>query len=456
MSEQSAHEMGERRRRREEERLRRLAEQAAAEQAATPPVPVVQAAPPADPPVRPRSRRELRTPAAPVPAPQPAPAPEPEPAPEPVRQVSRRELRAATAVQQTVNPPALTGGIRRVTASGELSGVEEPTAPAGDPVEVLSAESRAAALRAQAARAQAEREEAARLNLERSQAQRLATQRADAERAERERAEVHRERRQREESEHVLRDQAATAERARVEEEQSERDRLDRDRVEQHRIDVERAERERVEAVRLEHERAERARVEAARLAVERSARERATLERAEPQPEPDGAAPPVVGAGWPGPALGTSGTPGAEAPAAGPARVGRLRRDAPAAEGDQRPAAGSTGPVPQWSAVVPTSTTWGPSASALAGTGVTADRPVAAEPTTQDAAVVPDDDEVRHLPPRAHPYTWLHMIVLIVVAFVLGMLIFMVVTQDDGAAGAQGVDDRTVVVALPSDPTGN
>ncbi|HWS57484.1 MAG TPA: hypothetical protein VN257_03025, partial [Actinotalea sp.] len=58
--------------------------------------------------------------------------------------------------------------------------------------------------------------------------------------------------------------------------------------------------------------------------------------------------------------------------------------------------------------------------------------------------------------PPRGHPYTWLHMIALIVVAFVLGMLIFMVVMQDDGAAGAQGAGDLAVAAARHLEPTGN
>ena len=54
-------------------------------------------------------------------------------------------------------------------------------------------------------------------------------------------------------------------------------------------------------------------------------------------------------------------------------------------------------------------------------------------------------DEELDEAPD--HPYTWLHMIVLVLVAFILGMLIFMVVMQDPkpSAAGAAG----TQLVAL-------
>ena len=64
-------------------------------------------------------------------------------------------------------------------------------------------------------------------------------------------------------------------------------------------------------------------------------------------------------------------------------------------------------------------------------------------EPTPHE----PDEE------PARHPYTWLHMIVLVVVAFILGMLIFMVIMEDDSpgtdtGAGqpqsVQTVDDGT------------
>ncbi|WP_374205031.1 hypothetical protein, partial [Actinotalea sp. C106] len=40
---------------------------------------------------------------------------------------------------------------------------------------------------------------------------------------------------------------------------------------------------------------------------------------------------------------------------------------------------------------------------------------------------------------PRTHPYTFLHMLVLVLVAFVLGMLIFMVVVNEPPDANAAG-----------------
>lgn len=86
----------------------------------------------------------------------------------PAAPVSRRELRRATAdpvARPPVQPPPHTGGIRRVTDRGEVGPVERPA-------RALTPEARAEAIRAQAARAQAEREEAARRGAERAQAQR--------------------------------------------------------------------------------------------------------------------------------------------------------------------------------------------------------------------------------------------------------------------------------------------
>jgi hypothetical protein len=59
-------------------------------------------------------------------------------------------------------------------------------------------------------------------------------------------------------------------------------------------------------------------------------------------------------------------------------------------------------------------------------------------------------EDDVVH-----HPYTWLHMIVLVVVAFILGMLIFMVVSQDDPAAAAAAGVESHVVVGWVDEPDG-
>ncbi|MCC2320114.1 hypothetical protein [Cellulomonas xiejunii] len=62
------------------------------------------------------------------------------------------------------------------------------------------------------------------------------------------------------------------------------------------------------------------------------------------------------------------------------------------------------------------------------------------------------DDDEPSR---RLHPYTWLHVLVLAVVAFVLGFLIMLLVIQtrpDGGGAEAQSAPAiATVVAAVPA-----
>ena len=55
------------------------------------------------------------------------------------------------------------------------------------------------------------------------------------------------------------------------------------------------------------------------------------------------------------------------------------------------------------------------------------------------------DEEDLAEAP--RHPYTWLHMIVLVLVAFVLGMLIFVVLLNDSGAA-TQGAGAAADVVA--------
>jgi hypothetical protein len=80
----------------------------------------------------------------------------------------------------------------------------------------------------------------------------------------------------------------------------------------------------------------------------------------------------------------------------------------------------------------------WGESSAPGAGagatsfaeaTGTTSGRPVDDYDDDED-----DDDEAR---PR-HPYTWLHLIVLALVAFVLGFLITLLLTKEPGG-GAKG-----------------
>lgn len=89
---------------------------------------------------------------------------------------------------------------------------------------------------------------------------------------------------------------------------------------------------------------------------------------------------------------------------------------------------------APRWGTVAP-GKGWTPTAAASespAGRRVVAPVTAAvADETDEDL-----DQEVDEAP--RHPYTWLHMIVLVVVAFVLGMLIFVVLLRDD-AAGVEG-----------------
>ena len=63
---------------------------------------------------------------------------------------------------------------------------------------------------------------------------------------------------------------------------------------------------------------------------------------------------------------------------------------------------------------------------------GVVAAREDAADP----APTEPEHDEDG----RRHPYTWLHFIVLVLVAFVLGFVIMLVVIKSRGAEGASAL----------------
>lgn len=62
-------------------------------------------------------------------------------------------------------------------------------------------------------------------------------------------------------------------------------------------------------------------------------------------------------------------------------------------------------------------------------------------------AEIDEDDEEPVH---RRHPYTWLHLIVLALVAFVMGFLIFVLWNhgQTNGAGGSTGA--AAVVVLAP------
>ncbi len=513
MSEQNREEWGERRRRREEERQRRLAaEREAAAATATPEQPaerevaLTPAAPAgADtPPARTLSRRELReraaaaaaaeaesaavepAPSAPVapvtvgsahadptPAMTPPVASTPPVEARPQRSRSRRELRAATSeteVAPTVVPPALTGGIRRISPDGSLGGVE-PT-----PTEMLSAQVRADALRAQASRAQAEREEAAQRGVERSQAQRAATQRADAERAARERAQRFAEQLAQQKdaatslpSAQIARDLPArpvvpvvslepdessgpidrsgsvepvappvaapapwpptavpgpVSRRAAVPS-ASEAERQARERADEitaaRAAEIARDRAELIESERLAHE------------SVLRAERERASNQRQEPsRPIPSGVSEPS----WPG---ALTAEPAAEEPLPAPQWA-----VVPRPETGPTPAAapgGSGGvPVPRWSAIRPAT---GSGQAVAAPTAPAPGVPSGASWSPAEAAPVPaavspfsevetGDQELEDDGPPARVYTWFHIAALAVVAFVLGLLIVMVLLKDN------------------------
>lgn len=85
----------------------------------------------------------------------------------------------------------------------------------------------------------------------------------------------------------------------------------------------------------------------------------------------------------------------------------------------------------------------------AEADTGTTAEAGTPSPSRRSDHEPAADgEDESTH-----HPYTWLHMIVLVVVAFILGMLIFMVLMQDNSSdAGATGAQAHPHQVALVAD----
>lgn len=456
MTEQRPEEWGERRRRREDERQRQLAAEREAAVAPTPDAPVV-----ADPPDRPLSRRELReraaaaearaaaesAPAAPVPPTTPAERPR-----------SRRELRAATSetsVVPAVVPPALTGGIRRVSADGSLGEVELT------PPEILSAQARADALRAQAARVQVEREDAARRGVERSQAQRAATQRADAERSARERT-------QRLAEQLAQHQDAATAlpvepagpavgslpivtlapddeprpvERAApapwtvpaLTEPAAARPAVPSASEAEHQASERADDLARTRAAEIARDRAEL--IESERRAHEsalRAERERATDRR----PVEDR---PSVSAAMPEEPLHTPQWASVPRPDTGPTPT---------------PTDSGSVPVPRWSAVrhstgpqqvspdpvaeapsVPSTSTWSPAGAepvaAQAWPTAVGSGPAPAAPLPEPVAAL-DPDEPADDGPPARVYTWFHIAALAVVAFVLGLLIVMVLLKDN------------------------
>ncbi len=397
-------------------------------------------------------------------------------------------------------PPALTGGIRRISPDGSLGGVE-PT-----PTEILSAEVRADALRAQAARAQAEREDAARRGVERSQAQRAATQRADAERAARERAQRFAEQLAQQQDaataipvEHVGRPVRAprivtmepdevprpgertapstaapapwpspaptvppaatpaawpsptpTAQpAARVavpsasEAERQARERAD-ELARQRAEEIARDRAELIESERLAHEgvlRAERERATAIRPVQEQPRAAEAPAEQAEqPLPIPHWA-------NVPRPQTGPTPQPPESEPVPVP-RWSAIRR----AAGPRQVPAAPVLEVPSG----PPASTWSPAESTPvpAPAWPTAARPGLAAPAPLPApeSVLDPQEEVDDGPP-ARVYTWFHIAALAVVAFVLGLLIVMVLLQDNGQPTQQTSESVEVAVPGPLAP---
>ena len=65
---------------------------------------------------------------------------------------------------------------------------------------------------------------------------------------------------------------------------------------------------------------------------------------------------------------------------------------------------------------------------------GASDDKPVIWDEPTAGATLDSDEDEDDERP--SHPYTWLQLIVLVVVAFVLGFLIILLASRgDDGSS---------------------
>jgi hypothetical protein len=142
----------------------------------------------------------------------------------------------------------------------------------------------------------------------------------------------------------------------------------------------------------------------------------------------------------------GQAATPGAisapEASAGAPAfpavqafptiQVPSTSRPAPAEASDD------SGPMPQWGTV--TSSPWtATSTVGSLGSTPSSGGSFGVAPTPEPLLDEPEDEAPRH------PYTWLHMIVLVLVAFILGMLIYMAVSQDDPTGGAAGLPATVV-----------
>ncbi len=403
---------------------------------------------------------------------------------------TRRQLREPTgeASQVGIAPPPVTGGVRRLGPDGRLSPVE-PTAP----VDLPSPAERSAALRAQAERARTEREQVAQERV------RAAQQRAARERVERERQEKSRREHTSASAVESRPSDAARAEAARAEAARVEAERVEAERVEAERVEAERA----AQAVQVGSDRAARGEAEdrdqddAERVARERGASAarmvtRGQQERIAPSdPTAPGSTGPArevaapIAVVVPGTASGP--VPDEAEPEAGRGRIARLRAERVAEEtaarervlaaervgktakaqdaeiaspdvalADRSPSVDRFGAAALEAPVVPL---W----PALTGETITVSaestRPVrrtrrgfgdeeelAALDAHSDEDEKPDEAETAH----SHPYSWIHWVALVLVAFVLGVIIMMVINRDAASGTSNASQVAAVVVTVP------
>lgn len=205
------------------------------------------------------------------------------------------------------------------------------------------------------------------------------------------------------------------------------------------------------------------------------------------PSPTPGGFGPqagqvPGQDAGRPRPATSPGGSeqPQRTSAFAGPSGAGSAPRPAtPAPWGGGQADAGP--PTARQAPAQPSAPSAEPSGSDLpwasitAGSaperaGASADRSESASPfpTTSAASSAGDDDglfprvaqrdaaeEERDESPRGPSYTWLHYLVLVAVAFVLGLLVWELISRDDPGPAADASTVTAVVTAAPGDVPG-
>jgi len=66
---------------------------------------------------------------------------------------------------------------------------------------------------------------------------------------------------------------------------------------------------------------------------------------------------------------------------------------------------------------------------------------------------VTDGEDDVPHDERPRHPYTWLHLIVLALVAFVLGFLIMLLLSRSSAGAAADPTSDVPAAVSVAAGP---